>query len=243
MTGNMVQIILGKFSEDILDDLLMESSQTSDTGARINFLSKQFLNIPYKEATLIGDNTTPEEFMINLEGVDCFTFLDYVEAMRTSKSFSDFKENLRKVRYHSGEVTFEKRNHFFTDWKEHNSDLVIDVTERVAEGNSKRVKKNLNEKDDGTHFIEGVECVKGEIMYVPSEVIDDEIIANLRTGDYLGIYSQKPGLDVSHVGVFINNEGSVCLRHASSKHGKVVDEDLKDYIIDKPGIIVLRTNQ
>ena len=236
----MAQIILGKFSEEMLHDLLMESSQTSDTGARIASLSKQFLDIPYTEGTLHGDSVTPEEFVINLEGVDCFTLLDYVEAMRLSKSFSEFRGNLRAIRYRSGEVAFEKRNHFFTDWIEYNSDVVIDVTERVAGAKRKKAMKKLNENDDGTHMIAGVACVEREIMYVPSGAVDDEIIAELRTGDYLGIYSQKPGLDVSHVGIFINDINCVFLRHASHTQQKVVDEDFQEYLSDKPGIVVLR---
>jgi hypothetical protein len=45
---------------------------------------------------------------------------------------------------------------------------------------------------------------------------------------------------VSHVGIFVRNHTDVFLRHASSRHGKVVDEEFHEYISDKPGIIVMR---
>ena len=75
---------------------------------------------------------TPEVLTINLAGVDCFTLLDYVEAMRLSASFDDFKKNLKKIRYQSGIVDYQHRNHFFTDWIEFNSDLVADVTKQIG---------------------------------------------------------------------------------------------------------------
>jgi hypothetical protein len=64
----------------------------------------------------------------------------------------------------------------------------------------------------------------------------------MRTGDYVGIYSEIKGLDVSHVGIVIKDGDKIYLRHASSqkKQRKVVDQDFKDYIFKKPGIIVFR---
>ena len=96
------EIILGKWTEDTMDRLLNEASTINDSSARVDFLSRQFLKTLYKESTLTGDKHTSEVFVVNLEELDCFTFVDYVEAMRRSKSFSLFKENLKKVRYRSG---------------------------------------------------------------------------------------------------------------------------------------------
>jgi hypothetical protein len=65
----------------------------------------------------------------------------------------------------------------------------------------------------------------------------------MKTGDYVGIYSEKEGLDVSHVGIIIKEKDAVNLRHTSSlkKHREVIDEDFKEYLKNKPGIIALRT--
>jgi hypothetical protein len=61
-------------------------------------------------------------------------------------------------------------------------------------------------------------------------------------GDYTGIYSDLKGLDVSHVGIIIKDGVNVYLRHASSQkeYSKVIDQDFRKYMVDKPGIIVLR---
>src|SRR4030065_2479244 len=101
ISGRM-KIVFGKWTEDKLDHIIREASEFRSAGARIEFISTQFLGTQYKEDTLIGDKDITEEFAINLEGVDCFTFIDYIEAMRLSKSLAEFKDNLRKVRYQSG---------------------------------------------------------------------------------------------------------------------------------------------
>jgi hypothetical protein len=236
-------IDLGMFSKDGLDQIIRKASEIRDTGKRIYFLSRKFLDLDYIESTLIGDTNTPEVFVINLKGVDCFTFIEYIEAMRLSCSFSEFKVNLRNVRYKSGIVTFENRNHFFTDWREFNSDFIDDITEEIGAENMIRVKKTLNQKKDKTYFLPGIQTVKREIKYIPSESIDNSVLSKLKTGDYVGIYSTLKGLDVSHVGIIIKDGDKIYLRHASSlkKHRKVIDQDFKKYISGKPGIIVLRT--
>ncbi|RJQ51798.1 MAG: DUF1460 domain-containing protein [Nitrospiraceae bacterium] len=232
--------LLGKWTEEKLDDLLKESPSFNNTGKRTAFLSRQFLGTGYKESTLTGDVNTPEVFVINLEKVDCFTFLDYIEAMRRSGSFPDFRENLKKVRYHSGEIAYESRNHFFTDWRTYHPDLIEDATEHAGMGKSRRIKKTLNLRDDGTCCLSGIPCTERELAYIPAGDIDDAVIERLRTGDYIGIYSEKNGLDVSHVGILIKEQEKVKFRHASSVKRKVIDEDFRGYIKDKPGIIALR---
>src|SRR4030066_2323683 len=141
-------ILLGNLTPESLNSILYESSKIHDMGIRIDFLSRHFLETPYQESTLRGDINTSEVFVINLEGIDCFTFLDYVESMRLSSSFRKFKENLKKVRYQGGEVSFKNRNHFFTDWSEFNLDFIDDVTEQIGGRGVIHVKKMLNEKED-----------------------------------------------------------------------------------------------
>ena len=67
-------------------------------------------------------------------------------------------------------------------------------------------------------------------------------MSKLKTGDFAGIYTDKEGLDVSHTGIIIKKGGKVFLRHASSreKNQKVVDEELSEYMQNKPGLVVYR---
>lgn len=233
--------ISGKWTEKELDRFILESSKIGDTGNRIDVLSREFLGTAYEKYTLLGDRNTSEVFVMNLGGVDCFTFIDYVEAMRISGSFSDFVANLQKIRYRGGRISFEDRNHFFTDWMEFNAAFVKDAAPEIGESAAVIVQKVLNKKGDGTSWIAGIRPARREIKYIPSPAVDEEVLNRLRTGDYAGIYSEAPGLDVSHVGIIIiKGKGKAYLRHASSRHRKVVDEDLINYISGKPGLILLR---
>ena len=235
-------ILPGKWTVEELDYIIHEACSIRDVGERIYFLSRQFLAVTYKDSTLIGDINTSEVFVVNLEEVDCFTFVEYVEAMRLSDSFSEFINNLKKIRYCAGVVSFEKRNHFFTDWMEYHSGFVEEVTEMIGGAKTLRVRKKLNLKKDGTYFIPGIGHKDREIKYIQANTIDSLIMDKLKTGDYIGIYSEEDGLDVSHVGIIIKIGNRIYLRHASSSasNRKVIDEEFKGYIDKKPGIIVLR---
>jgi len=162
--------------------------------------------------------------------------------MRLSGSFADFQKSLKQVRYKNGIVLFGTRNHFFTDWAEFRSAFVRDATKETGQGRVRELQKTLNRKDDGTFFLNGIEPVDRTIAYVPREEIDGTMLQRLKTGDYAGIYSDMPGLDVSHVGIIIRAGASLFLRHASSSSDlrKVVDQDLAQYVKGKPGLIILR---
>jgi len=236
-----IQIIeLGRWNEDRLSAVV--SGKPDTTQGQVEFLSGNFLGTPYKGSTLIGDINTPEIFTINLKGMDCFTYIDYVEALRLSDTYEEFSPNLKNVRYKRGKVSFQNRNHFFSDWPAQNSKNVMDVTYQVGSGKAIAVEKDLNLKTDGSTFLPGIPIVQREFYYIPTSAIDDETLAKLHTGDYVGMYTEIEGLDVTHTGIVIKKDNGVYLRHASSKKSnkKVVDEDFIEYVQNVPGIVVYR---
>ncbi|PID58227.1 hypothetical protein CSB45_03935 [candidate division KSB3 bacterium] len=235
-------IRLGSWTVQELDDLLSNASSIQDAGQRIEFLSSLFLGHAYKRSTLIGSRERAEVLVVNLEAVDCLTYLDYVEAMRRSASFKEFLAQVAHVRYHGGNVRFEDRNHFFTDWKEFQGGYIEEVTERIGGADTKTVVKRLNDRGNGQVYIPGLPFVTRHISYIPSRVLDEIVVNRLRSGDYLGIYSPKKGLDVFHTGIVIKTDEGIYLRHASAsgRYRKVVDRDLRQYLLKKPGIIVFR---
>jgi hypothetical protein len=200
---------------------------------KIAEISKYFLGIPYKKNSLIGSATKQEQFVIDLEGVDCMTFIEYVEALRLSEDLNSFIENLRYVRYFDGVVDFKKRRHFFTDWQ--NLKSVKNVTLEIAEQMVLTAIKNLN-------FINGIEPKQRIINYIPSETIE-KILSKLKSGDYCGFYTSKEELDVTHVGIILVNENNFKLMHASSLKGYVIDEDFLTYSKNTEGIIIFRAIQ
>lgn len=237
-----VRITLGPWSENRIDELLARASKIDDVGDRIAFLSHPFLGTPYGESTLVGDSRTTEELVVNLAALDCFTFIDYIEAMRMASSFEEFLETLKRVRYREGVVSYAGRNHFFTDWREYNRLFVSDVTRRIGKDKARRTAKILNLRSDGSSFLEGIPARTRSMEYIPSLTIDRHVLDELRTGDYAGIYTDTEGLDVSHVGIVIREKDGLYLRHASSAATSrgVVDQLFGDYLREKPGVVVLR---
>jgi len=236
------QIDLGKWTEHDLDMILHEASRISENGKRIDILSRLFHEVKYRENTLAGSSITPEVFVINLDALDCFTFLDYIESMRLSTSFADFKRNLVMVRYKSGKIDYINRNHFFSDWREFNKDTLQDISLQIASEKARTIKKILNLKEDGTLYLPGLAPIERTIDYIPASAIDESVIRKCKTGDYIGIYADDPGLDVTHVGIIIKNKGKVYLRHASSlpEYREVVDQDFRAYMNGKPGFLIFR---
>ena len=228
------------WSEDRIEALLEKTSRLPTSSERIEAVSSEFLGTPYVPHTLEAKPGEPERLVVRLDAVDCFTLLDYVEAMRTSRSFDEFQQTLREVRYRGGVVGRETRNHFFSDWKTHNAGHIQDLTEVLAGPSSRRTLKHLNRRSGGARWVEGLPGRDEEVSWIPSPLLTPDMIQKMRTGDYLGCYAEAEGLDVTHVGILIRRGGSEYLRHASSHHGKVLDEPLRDYAETKPGMIVLR---
>ncbi len=236
------KIELGKWTVSNLDGLMTQGSDISGIGERIDFISGKFLDTPYVGHTLIGDIHTPEVFTIDLEGMDCFTYIDYVEALGLSGSFPEFKDNLKKIRYKNGNVAFQNRNHFFSDWPVYNKDIIRDVTEELGGSKTEVAIKRLNQKAVGGYYLPGIPVIERTIRYIPASEVDEDVMSRMQTGDYVGIYTDIAGLDVSHTGIIIKKDNGVYLRHASSKktNGKVVDEDLSVYIQNVPGLVIYR---
>lgn len=242
MKRNTIQTNLGDWTEEALSNLIQESKNLSGTGEQVNVISEKFLGTPYKGNTLVGSNDTREKLTVHLAGLDCFTYIDYVEAARLSDSYDTFLSTLQDTRYKYGIAEFQYRNHFFSDWKKHNSDKVADVTKEIGGDAAVSVEKQLNQKKDGSVFLEGIPVTLRAITYIPSTAITKEVVGNLQTGDYIGIYTDIDGLDVTHTGIFIRNDSGTYLRHASSREGvqQVIDDDFLTYTKDKSGILIYR---
>ncbi|MEA9794896.1 DUF1460 domain-containing protein [Xanthomonas campestris pv. raphani] len=214
------------------------------TGHMIDVVSAQFLATPYRDHVLQGSATTPEKLIIDFTGLDCFTYLDYVEAARRSYSQQDFVNQLVLTRYVDGIVSFTHRKHFFSDWANRTYELATNITAAVSP-DSVTVVKQLNLKADGSNYLPGLPVVERAITYIPTAHIDAALIRKLRTGDFIGIYTPLDGLDVTHVGFFIMTDRGPKLRNASSRaeNQKVVDSQFLDYVARTPGIIVYRAKQ
>ncbi|MGP4054461.1 DUF1460 domain-containing protein [Mycobacterium sp. 4D054] len=222
-------------SAQILESML--AADTSDP----SLISARFLGTPYGANTLIGSASEPEELVVNLERVDCFTYADYVEAFKRAHDRDEFLAGLTHVRYKGGVMSFENRRHFFTDWSASAPAIATDVTASLSD-DAVRAAKQLNRKDSGGVYLPGLPVVPRTVTYIPSDLVTDGVIAGLRGGDYIGAYAEDGGLDVTHVGILVQAPDGPVFRNASSLPGDdaVIDTPLSVYLQTVPGIVVLR---
>jgi hypothetical protein len=207
---------------------------------RIAYLSALFLDTPY---TLVQRNHYPKAkgLIIQLDGVDCMSYVEYIEALARSKSLREFPKKLRFVRYRNGIVDDGAKRHFFTDWIENGYGNIAPL---IAPNKAKEVRKLLN----ADRQIAAVAPFWRTFSYIPSHAFDEKLFSRLQTGDIVGAYAAKPSqhwLDVTHMGIIIVKDGIPYFRNASSlrRYNKVVDIPLQDYLKRVPGILVLRKTQ
>lgn len=220
---------------------IQPQQHAADIGQMNDLISREFLQTPYAPNKLQGSATLAEKLVVDFRGLDCFTYLDYVEALRQSRDEAGFIHNLVQIRYVNGDVNFLNRRHFFTDWAHAGQPLADDVTALLG-ADAVTVAKHLNQKADGGHYLAGLPVADRDITYIPSARIDRHVLGSLRTGDYIGIYTPLSGLDVTHTGLFIRTAQGPVLRNASSKQNQrvVIDSPFMEYVRDVPGIVVLR---
>ena len=210
-------------------------------GETLARVSAAFLGTRYQAGTLAGGPATSEALVVNFNGVDCFTFADYIEALSRSRDRQSFINNLARIRYVNGRVDYLSRRHFFSDWFATAPRNALDITPTLSP-RYLTVQKQLNIKPGGGVFIPGLPVRPRSINYIPGKAVDDRLLEKLKEGDYVGIYSPLVGLDVTHVGVVVRREGQVWFRDASStvSERKVIDSPFLAYVRSKPGIVVLR---
>ena len=233
---------LGRFSPQSLEEIIVRARGLEPAGLRIEFLSRHFLDVPYGAERLVGAADAPEALTINLAALDCYTYLDYVEALRRSRTFDEFPGQVTAVRYRQGEVSWRNRRHFFSDWVTGASGPVRDVTAHLGGAATAYARKELNRADDGGVLLEGIPVVERTVAYIPAGQLDEPLTRRLATGDYLGVFAQADGLDVTHAGIAVQRPDGPYFRHASTLRGqrRVVEVPLLDYFRKTPGMVVYR---
>lgn len=258
------QITCSPKDKSLFEDKIaaLQNTQASFLGDTIVAVGKSFLDTPYVEKTLeVGETET---LVVNLQGLDCTTFVENVFAFGTmlkskQSSFEDFTKTLETIRYRDGELKgYPSRLHYFTEWIRNNEKkgLVKDITSDLG---GVELNKPINFMgthrslypflSDDTNFdiIQQAEkeLAKENLCYLPQDQIESKE-QQIQSGDIIALATSIKGLDVTHTGIAIHQpDGRLHLLHASSKNGKVeiTQEPLVDYlknIKSNIGVIVAR---
>ncbi|MDE7119718.1 MAG: DUF1460 domain-containing protein, partial [Muribaculaceae bacterium] len=203
-------------------------------------IGRRFAGTPYGAATLDGDTT--EQLTVNLDTLDCMTFVETVAALAMTvnegrQSWQDFLYNLEKIRYRSGVANgYPSRLHYMSAWILDNSSRGV-LTEKTNDLPGVRYQiKTLDymtrnrdkyaQLADSANF-EAMKRVEAGFSnyrypYLRANVLKNKDLLRLvADGDILVFTSGASGLDASHVGIAVVEDGTVKLLHASSKDGRV----------------------
>lgn len=236
-----------------------------DMGERIKQTAEEFLGTPYKGGTLEGE---PEMLRINLAVFDCTTFVETILALsrtsaRSDTTFAGFAATLAAIRYRNGESDkYTERLHYFSQWIKCNTAEGI-ITEIIPHDNRAECEtKEINFMS--THadlypalrdkaLIAEIEKAEKElssdtICYIPKEKIPQLKPGEIQNGDIIAIVTGKKGLDITHVGIAVIQDGKPHLLHASSATKKVIldPRTLYEYLMhytSHRGIRILRATK
>ncbi|TMU54932.1 N-acetylmuramoyl-L-alanine amidase-like domain-containing protein [Flagellimonas algicola] len=262
-TGTLQAQIVCSPNDSVAFSIKMDQLEQMDNVVLENpimAVGNSFLGMPYVEKTLeIGET---ESLVINLRGFDCTTYVENVLAFslllqKDEQQFENFAKNLETIRYRNGELNgYPSRLHYFTEWIRNNEQkgLVMDITNDLG---GKEHKKAINFM--GTHrelypFLADDQNYQ-DMLQVEKELAHESLCIlaqdeiennkdNIHSGDIIALATSIKGLDVTHTGFAIEQNGRIHLLHASSSGSvRITQEPLVDYlkkIKSNIGIIVVR---
>ncbi len=230
-------------------------------------LAKKFIGTEYKANTL--RNIREEKLIVNLEGVDCYTFVEAVVALaRTIKLHGDFSPEvfyknfltqIENIRYRNGvKKTFASRLHYFSEW-------IFEMDKRgIVKNITSNFKSVLYDKQINfmtknfkfypelikyPEFIDSLKIVENNLNNIKFNFIPQSHISEqenkFHSGDIVGITTNIKGLDISHVGMIIKKENKAYLIHAPNvgKKVQISKRSIGEYILSnkhQTGIIICR---
>jgi hypothetical protein len=224
-------------------------------------VAELFLETPYEPGTL--DKDSVEKLVINLQGLDCVTFVENVLAISLtikSEALSNFTfaQHLLHLRYRNGNLDgYASRLHYFSEWLSDNQqkgilnllsdslgDALLDTKVDIISRNW-----NSNRFAADSKLLAQIKETENQISsfkfkYIPKNQLES-LESKIKNGDIIALTTSINGLDVAHTGLAIRVNGRLHLCHASSELGKVVISEvpLSEYLQSKKsfsGVLVAR---
>ncbi len=250
------------FFEEVMRKVLGDLAPAAEINQRITDAGLAFLGTPYVASTLEVEGD--EHLVMNLLGVDCTTFVEYVTAMalcsaRERTGFDDFVLQLAELRYRGGIIDgYPSRLHYFTEWLKDNEKqgyieiISNEIGNRIMDTGVGFMTANphlYRQLEEEPAYVEAMAEIEKEISafgmsYISKDMID-EMATLIKDGDIIAFVSSIGGLDVSHTGLAVFSGERLHLLHASSRSQEVeiTSAPLSEYLADSrtiPGIIVAR---
>lgn len=250
-------------------NLLEESKRYSQADDVVSYFAKKFVGIPYVANTLeVNDE---EQLVVNLRQMDCTTYVETVVSLALCVqngqfTYQDYINALRNLRYRNGVIDgYGSRLHYFSDWIDNNENMgfVKEVQSPNPPFSAIQVL-NLDFMSKHPHSYKALRIspylveeireteinLNGKKMnYIPKSSLANTSLLRkvIRNGDILAVVTNVKGLDIAHLGIALWRKDGLHMLHASSKQGRVVEDNntLRTYLNGNKsflGIRVLRLN-
>jgi hypothetical protein len=225
-------------------------------------MGKSFLGTDYIANTL--EQPGEEHLVVNLRGLDCVSFYEnslvFARCIKMNKTtFDDYQAELQFVRYRSGVIEgYPSRLHYTSDYffdNERKKVLTV-ITKSIG---GVRYQKTINfmstHPESYRQLKEQPELIpiirtqeeaisRRSLYHVPTKMVA-RVASKIHDGDILGITTDIPGMDVSHTGIALWQNGKLHFLHAPLSGSKVqiTEKPLAEYLAASPkrlGIMVAR---
>jgi hypothetical protein len=216
---------------EALRGLLQRIDRRAPLGARVAEAAGTLMGRTWEP--LGGSAAGPEVFRASLSGFDCVTYLETAFALGLAREPRRFLQQLRRIRYRGGVVSWTRRNHYMTGW----------IAANARERRLRRVRLPAPGvvRERRLDVVPGLPPRRILLRCLPKRVFW-RVRHALRDGDLVCFASTRRNLDVFHTGITVWNGSELFLRHASRSRGRVVEQDLAAFLAENAmaGVIVAR---
>ncbi len=226
-------------------------------GDLLGAIGERLVGTRYEPHTL--EVPGPERLVVNLEALDCVTFVENVLVMARlawsaprglvddpDRFAAAYRRELTAIRYRGGELDgYPSRLHYFSEW----------IADNEAQGLVEAVSRELGGVEDespldfmSTHpdayrqladpaVLAEIASTETRLRSMPRHYLPEHGIeaaaAGIREGDIIAATSTVPGLDIAHTGIAVRRGGVLRLLHAPlvGSHVQISEESLAERIL------------
>lgn len=227
------------------------------------FFGREFKGVPYVAKTL--EKNADEKLVVNLRQLDCTTYVETVLALsramaQNKPTFANYCENLKKVRYRNGNVSYPARQHYFTYWIQENTKEKIasdiqspnppfSATQTIKANYMTTHLESYPMLKDKPQWIKQIAEMEKAITGTKPKYMPINAVTNSNTvrkavhdGDIIAIVTKKAGLEISHIGIAVWHNDGLHMLNASSLYHKVVEDSnlLQTYLRKQTSALGIR---
>jgi hypothetical protein len=194
-------------------------------------IATSFIGTEYAANTI--DAPGKEQLIVNLHTLDCVTFYENSLVLarcikKNTLTFDDFKKDLQFIRYRGGILNgYPSRLHYTSDYFFDNEkkSVLKDVTQELG---GVPFKKKINFMSTHPHsylqlknspeYVKEIRKIENDMnarmMYHVPKANVKRITSKIKNGDIIGITTTIDGLDCTHTGIALHQNGKLYLLHA-----------------------------